>query len=269
MHQASQGGRLYFTRNLLYLYYCMERMPMKLLWTLAGGVGGLVGYQVMGNRGAMMAAAGAAALVYQGTRAWRPPARSVLDDVHKQMTRAGHQLPRYISRPLFEFCEEEKYVDHLPKATDVDHVLIVDRNELVDWLVLNDLPRRLNAIVISHTGYPNYVVPIVSELLERRKSIGIYLLHDSSESSISIRKHLADSRMLPTDGHRIFNLGIDPEQVTFMKHLAPIQPNQSEYRIPLDSIPYDILERALSFSVQRGAPLLTGFAAAGWVGRKS
>ncbi len=266
-HQASFGGRHHFTQNLLYVYYCMERVPTHAMWPLAGLLGGAIGYHALGVRGGVMGAAAAAGLVYHGTKSWRPPARTVLDGVCDQMASAGHRLPRFIPRALFEFRDEEKYVEHLPRAIDVDHVIVVDRPELVDWLVLNDLPRRLNAIVISHTGYPNYVVPIVCELLDLRKSIGIYLLHDSTESSMAIRKQLADSRMLPTTGHRFFNLGLEPKQVAFMKQLDAIQPSRNHFRIPLDSIPFNVLERALYTSINRAVPLLTGFAAAGWVGR--
>ncbi len=266
-HQASVGGQHHFTQNLLYLYYCMERVPMQALWPVAGVLGGVLGFQAMGTRGAMMGAATAAGLVYHGTKSWRPPPPSVLDDVYDQMSAAGHRLPHFITRPLFEFRDEDKYVDHLPRAIDVDHVIVVDRNELVDWLVLNDLPRRLNALVVSQSGYPNYVLPIAIDLLNLRKSIGVYLLHDSTQSSFAMRKHIADSRLLPTAGHRMFNLGIEPDQVAFMKQLDPIQPGRARFRIPLDSIPFPILERALYTSITRAVPLLTGFAAAGWVGR--
>ncbi|MDP6977835.1 MAG: hypothetical protein QF570_04435 [Myxococcota bacterium] len=267
-HQASSGGRHHFTQNLLYVCYCMERVPMKALWPVAAVLGGVLGYQLMGSRAAVMGAAAAAGLVYHGTKSWRPPPPSVLDDVYDQMSAAGHRLPRFISRPLFEFRDEDKYVDHLPRAIDVDNVIVVDRNGLVDWLVLNDLPRSLNALVISQSGYPNYVLPIAIDLLNLRKSIGIYLLHDSTQSSLAMRKQLADSGLLPTAGHRMFNLGIEPDQVTYMKHLDPIQPSRTRFRIPLDSIPFPILERALYTSIKRAVPLLTGFAAAGWVGRE-
>ena len=52
-----------------------------------------------------------------------------------------------------------------------------------------------------------------------------------------------------------------------MKHLDPIQPARSRYGVPLDSIPYPILETALTFCISHGVPLLTGFAANGFVRR--
>lgn len=54
--------------------------------------------------------------------------------------------------------------------------------------------------------------------------------------------------MLPTSGHSMLNLGLEPAQVVqavYMKHLKPIQPARTKYGIPLDSIPHPVLETAL------------------------
>lgn len=268
VYQTSHGGRFHYTLNQLYVNYCAERLPSNALWPLAGMLGGAVGYAIAGTRAGMIGAVSAAAVAYHGTNSWRPPPISVLEEIPEQMAAAGHRLPRFIARPLFEFRDEARYVDHLPRALEVDHVIVVDRDELVDWLVLNDLPRRLNAIIVSQTGYPNYVAPVVYEMLERRKTIGVYLLHDSTDSSTAMRRRLAESALLPTEGHRVYNLGLDPAQVTFMKRLRPIQPAQKGFGIPVDSIPYPILASALHTSIARAVPLLTGFAATGWVGKE-
>lgn len=66
----------------------------------------------------------------------------------------------------------------------------------------------------------------------------------------------------------MFNLGLDPEQVKYMKQLNPIQPARSKFGIPLDSIPYPILDSALTYSIMRGVPLLTAFATKGFVGQE-
>jgi hypothetical protein len=66
----------------------------------------------------------------------------------------------------------------------------------------------------------------------------------------------------------MFNLGLEPEHVVYMKHLKPVQPARTKYGIPLDSIPYPVLETALAYWISKGVPLLAGFAANGFVGRK-
>ncbi|MCP5039753.1 MAG: hypothetical protein GY944_01910 [bacterium] len=265
VRQASWAGRYHFTLNQLYLYYCTQRTPHNVLWPFAGLLGGAAGHYLMGAQGAAFGSAAAAGLVYHGTKSWRPPARAVLEDLHGQMKAAGHTIRQYIPKPLFEFRDEERYVEHLPRALEIDHVIVVDRNDLVDWLVLNDLPRRIKALVVSQSGYPNYVLPIAREMLQKRKSLGIFLLHDSSVSPEAMKRNLAESGVLPTAGHRLYNLGIEPQHVAFMKYLEPIQPMRSNYCIPLDSIPYSILERALWVSISRSVPLLTGFATTGFV----
>lgn len=266
--QASAGRGCYFTQNQLYFYYCIEQMPQNLLWPFAGIIAGALGHHLLGTRGAVMGAIATAGLVYYGTKAWRPPPRSVLDNLHEEMKAAGHPIKRLISKPLFEFRAEEKYTDHLPHQAEIEQVIVVNRDSLVDLLVLNDFPKRVRALIVSQSGYPNYVIPVVKEMLEKRKSLAIYLLHDSTENRLMMKRKLSNSQLLPINGHRMFNLGIDPEQVTFMKRLTPIQPSQSSYRIPLDSIPYPILDAALTHSILQGVPLLTAFATIGFVGKK-
>lgn len=263
----TSSGRYFFTLNQLYLYYCIEKMPKNTMWPVAGIIGGVAGQVALGIEGAVMGAISAAGLFYHGTRGWRPPARTVLNDLHVDMKAAGHPIVRFIEKPMFEFRDEEKYIEHLPNALDIDQVIVVNRNSLVDLLVLNDFSKHSKSLVVSQSGYPNYVIPIAKELLRKRKSMKVYLLHDSNEGRIAMKRNLADSSILPTGGHAMFNLGLEPEQVVYMKHLKPIQPARTKYSIPLDSIPYPVLETALSYSIRRGVPLLTGFAANGFVGK--
>ena len=265
--RTSSSGRYYFTQNQLYLYYCMDKMPRNVMWPAAGILAGSLGHYLIGPEGAAMAAISAAGLVYYGTRSWRPPPRAVLDDLHDIMKTAGHPITRFLAKPLFEFRDEEKYTEHLPHPYDIQQIIVVDRNILVDLLVLNGFPKHSKSLVVSQSGYPNYVIPIAKELLKKRKSLAVYLLHDSTESRIAMKRNMADTAMLPTSGHSMFNLGLEPEQVVYMKHLDPIQPARSRYGVPLDSIPYPILETALTFCISHGVPLLTGFAANGFVRR--
>lgn len=266
VNQASGGGKYYFTQDQLYFYYCAERMPSGAFWPLAGTVGGALGHMALGLEGAAMGAISASVLTHIATKSWRPPPRSALNEVHEQMVAAGHPIKHFISEPLFEYRDEEKYTCHLPRASQIEHVIVVDRNILVDFLVLNDLPKRANALVISHTGYPNYVAPIARELLSKRLSMSIYLLHDSTETRLSMKRSLVDGDVIPTDNHRVFNLGLEPDQVRYMKRLAPLQPARADYRICLDSIPYSYLEAAISYSVRTNSPFLTALAASRFVG---
>ena len=268
VERATSGGRYFFTQNQLYLYYCIERMPRNTIWPIAGILTGLLGHYLAGPEVAVMGAVSVAGLVYYGTRSWRPPPRVVLENLHEDMKAAGHPIKRYIEKPLFEFREEEKYTEHLPDPLDIEHLIIVDRNPLVDLLVLNDFAKHSRSLIISQSGYPNYVIPIAKELLAKRKALTVYLLHDSTQNRIAMKRNVAEFTLLPTAGHPMFNLGLEPAQVVYMKHLSPIQPARTKYGIPLDSIPYAVLETALMYSITRGVPLLTGFAANGFVGRK-
>ncbi len=267
--QASAGGRYYFTQNQLYLYYCIERMPHNVVWPFAGVVGGLLGQYFLGLQGAALGALTSAGLVSYGTRVWRPPPRSVLDELPEQMKAAGHPIKRLISKPLFEFREEESYTSHLPNSSEIERIVITDRNILVDLLVLNNFPKRARALVVSQTGYPNFVIPIAKEMLEKRKSLAVYLLHDSTESRLTMKRNLTDTEMLPLHGHQLFNLGIDPEQVYYMKQLTPLQPARSNYHIPFDSIPYSVIATTLNYSMSNTVPLLTAMVTTGFVSRKN
>ncbi|MFT5443121.1 MAG: hypothetical protein ACI8W3_002167 [Myxococcota bacterium] len=267
VNQASAGGQLYFTANQFYFHYCSQRMPQNIWWPFGAAVGAGLGYYNFGLQVAAASALVIAGLIYYGTKWWSPPGRMAFENLHTDMKAAGSPIGRYIAKPLFEFRDEDKYTSLLPRASETDNVIIVERDVLVDLLMQNGFAKRNRAVVISQTGYPNFVTPAVQELLARRKSISIYLLHDSTDDRLMMKRNIADLELIPTTGHRVFNLGIEPEQVIYMKQLAPISPGRSGYRIPIDSIPYTVLDAALSHSIKRGVPLLTAFAKIGYVER--
>lgn len=107
---------------------------------------------------------------------------------------AGNEIPKLIeseslSNPPSD-CKEGDIYDY-----GVERILIVERDILVDWLVLNDFHAQERTLVLSVSGYPDYLVPIARELIEQNANLPVCLLHDSTARGLLMNSHLVGSSL--------------------------------------------------------------------------
>lgn len=60
----------------------------------------------------------------------------------------------------------------------VEAILFVEEDIYVDLFVLNDIHTDLKALVMSKTGYPNYLLPTAKDLLKNNPETPIFTLHN-------------------------------------------------------------------------------------------
>lgn len=134
----------------------------------------------------------------------------------------------------------------------VERILIVERDILVDLLVKNNFHSDQRALVISESGYPEYVTARARELLEQSPSLPVFLLHDSTAEGTAMKERLVRSGTLPLEGHPITDLGLFKENVKRLKVLRWRRPQKLDYAVPVDYLAYGFLAAGLGQAVVEG-----------------
>jgi len=248
----------FFTENQLFAQHC--RMAGKAnrrrkVWGLVAAVvlgvaAFLVGFLLRCDAafflgffalvGLAVAAAGALA---------RPPSREVLLDRLDRWQRAGGDLEKLLTKPRMgepppEWQESDIY-DY-----GVERLLVVQHDILVDLLVLNGLAAEEKALVIAQSGYPRYLLPIATKVLQETPDLPVLVLHDSTPAGVDMVGRLKGSGLLPLEGHPFMDIGLSPEDVKAMRGLRAMGAKEAEYQVPVDYLLYPGLATALGASFQ-------------------
>ena len=145
----------------------------------------------------------------------------------------------------------------------VTAILVVDRDVLVDLLVLNGFHSSEGVLILSLDGYPDYLIPRAGKLLEAWPGLPVYYVHDvhpeavSGEGSYGLNK----ARLL-LDHHDIQDLGLFPDDLKKMPGLRVLPAEKWDARVPLDAVGYSGLGFLLGAAVVQGALLSSVWAEA-------
>lgn len=123
----------------------------------------------------------------------------------------------------------------------VVRVLICERDELVDWLVLNRFHVNEQTVVISQSGYPDYLLPRVNDLLRSDNPPEVFLLHDATTKGETLERHLRQSGRFAMDGATVIDLGLTPQVVPRVRSLRKVRRSMGDGDVPVDAIPYGVL----------------------------
>ena len=260
IRQAGREGRRAYTINQLYATYCMKTKPVA-PFMIACAVLFLSGLATMVFQpyiaGALILAGLISLCVVAGRL--KTPYRSP-EDFEAQVRlwrQAGKEMPGLIEEPSLhhpppDWSEEDLY-DY-----GVERMVIVERDILVDWLVLNDFHAEQRMIVIAESGYPRYLAPLAHRLIQDRADLPVFLLHDSTRQGMGMIKRLlmgghALSAMLAN--HPVTDLGLHPGDVKQLKRLRPLRPHKTDYAIPVDYIPFGTLVSIMAGAMIHQIPI--------------
>ena len=84
-----------------------------------------------------------------------------------------------LAEPPAEWSESDIY-DY-----GVERIVVVNRDELVDFFVQNDFHQTSRSLIISANGYPNYLVPVAQKMVNDNSDLPIVLLHDYKGSNLT------------------------------------------------------------------------------------
>lgn len=178
----------------------------------------------------------------------RKPKRKTWDRFVKRWEDEMFSIPRLIKSPALgtpppDWKEADIY-DY-----GVSGIILCDREETVDWLVLNQFHTQTNTLILTADGYPTYLDGVAQTLLENNPDLNVYLLHGSGISASS----LADKNSLPASN--MTDLGLDEATISGLSVLQKRFGSNDFKSLPLDAIPYRTLSAALTHCIANGVLL--------------
>lgn len=153
----------------------------------------------------------------------------------KQWERTGKDIPGLIREPSLHTppptWQEDDIYDY-----GVERILIVQRDILVDVLVRNEIHTEQRMLVMSETGYPNYLIEIANRLLQERPDLPVFLLHDASEEGVQMRRRIANLDWLKVDASRVIDVGFTPKDFDKIKSATFLNYSGNDHRLPADAL---------------------------------
>jgi hypothetical protein len=250
IRSASQNDTAYFTRNQLYGTYCRRQKKPIMQGLIAGAIAALAGTFCAFSADVPMFVAVLLFLVSGiiiASTFLVPPTT---------LTRA--EFMRLIDR----WMADDKSIDRLiaapslgdaPPPSDepdlydygVQRLLIVQRDELVDWLVLNNVHAEQAMLVLSVNGYPGYLLEHTKRVLSEQPDLMIHLLHDADVSVAQMRSQV-DRLGLPLEGHEVVDLGFSAEDFRRLKRAKNIDRENRDRTLPVDVLALPFLSTGLA-----------------------
>ena len=135
-------------------------------------------------------------------------------------------------------------------------VFFTQRDILVDLFVKNGFHAEQRAIIVSLTGYPDYLSARLEKILKETPDLPVFYLHDSAPEGQIMASQMNYSKYSLTQ-HPIIDLGLFPSDVKLMKikGLKYMRPSKSAYEIPVDYLRFETLATALTVALAQKTPL--------------
>ena len=259
IRSASQGGTQWFTENQLYAALCRRisgpqwRLAFAGLFVglllgiyLAPSIAGVVVYTIVGT------IAGAIAGYFIRSTV----DRFFFDERLKQWKSHGKSIDKLLSEPSLlepppEWTEPDIY-DY-----GVEHILIVERDILVDLFVRNGFHAERRMLVLSESGYPSYLVPVARKLIEERSDLPVFLLHDATAHGAAMEQRIRAGDLLPLRDHPVTDFGLFPVDFKRLKHTKYFDVANQERSLPVDVLMYPFLVMALGSAFTNGGTFST------------
>jgi len=266
---ASANDTYYFTLPQLHAEAC-RRMKRYVTWPFIAGVvvlaaatgvvcgvtfGGLPRvYMFYMVCPALLGLASCLFAVYEASKS-APPLSKWEDYVRRWMQAHGKQgLEKYIDQPGMhqpppDWPEPDLYDYGFEK------LIIVQRDILVDWLVLNNMHAGERALIVSETGYPRYLLEHATRTLAENPQLPVYILHDPAPEGDAMLQRVRNSSILPLAGRDIVDLGLSVADCKRMKGMKNIGADPGARDIPLDTLRYATLAGGVGAALATGVTL--------------
>lgn len=171
--------------------------------------------------------------------------RSKWDAFVKRWLSSGREIPGLIQSPALE-SPPPQWAENDIHDYGVSGIILCNRPELVDWLVLNHFHSQNNKLILTPSGYPTYLAPIAQKLLAETPDLPVFLLHDPNTT----RDAMLRNCVFPV--RNVTDLGADAASMANLPVIQSRFPKYAPADIPLDCIPYK------TFSAAVGHCLITG-----------
>ena len=242
---ASQNDTTYFTRNQLYAVYCrrLRKSPVTslviggVLLMVAAGTYFIARHDNPEVRGVdyVLGVAGIIVIGFGQYIARQGIPRQYFDFVVGRWLGHGRKLDRLLEQPsLHEPPPEWNELDIYDYG--VERLLIVEHDLLVDLFVKNGVHAEQRMLVISESGYPDYLMEVARRLLDEQPDLPVFLLHDATAHGTAMQERLLSSGMLPVESHPLVDLGMHPLDFQKLKRTKQFDRANSNRHLPVDAL---------------------------------
>lgn len=180
------------------------------------------------------------------------PSRAALAEYVHRWTAADRSIEKLITHPGLHDAPPE-----WPEGDIYDYgaqqILIVERDILVDWLVLNGWHTQNSTLVIAESGYPGYITERASKLIAEREDLPIFLLHDSSRHGARMSTRIEDSGTpLCIRERNVVDLGLTAQDADRLDRRGIHGVAQDQFRLTVDALGFRALAPGLTTATVGG-----------------
>lgn len=145
-----------------------------------------------------------------------------------------------------------------------ERILIVERDDIVDMLIRNHFHQNTKTVVVSQSGYPEFVFTACQHFLKKNPNLPVQVLHGISTEGFRMTNQLRNDAKWQFARSNLVELGISREDIAENKSSLPwaCHINQDiifsqkynkmltkNRHVPIDYVPPNCLLRALSGAV--------------------
>ena len=251
LDRASAGNTRYFTTAQLYAVF-LQRQWRK--WRKARRVGwiclGIFGAAALGviafNLFLALALALVGILIFFASSNKKICGFDSFKELVKKWQKAGKTIERLITRPMLKDPPENQTIEDLYDY-GIQRLVIVERPEMVDVLVLNGWHAEQQALVVSEGGYPGYIMPLVERYLAEQPHLPVFLLSQSE----GMPQRLKSNDRFPLKGHPVEDLAFWRRMEPQTRDLQRFQNREGQGLSPA-FLNYGLLTAGLTMAVTSG-----------------
>jgi hypothetical protein len=155
--------------------------------------------------------------------------------------RAAHPDVRWLDEPQLEGARAA-LLEPAPESPRA--LLIVERDLLVDWLLVNDVARELQLLIVSERGYPAANLRAARNTLAEQRELTVVLLHDATISGTEMQRRVRASSLLPLAGRALLDAGLFPADLEHVAAACQLL-REALRDAPLDMLPREALVNGL------------------------
>lgn len=179
-------------------------------------------------------------------------------------------------RNLFEYNLNSKELGDEILQYAPERILIVERNDIANMLILNRFHIEQKTLVVSDQKYPERAFTACQRFLLQHSDIPVVLMHDASEEGLHMKDRLLTDKAWNLEGKNIQDLGLFPKDTDRLKHSMwlPTMPKrgkekilsnkkmsykniQKGYKMPLDIAPPRTVMGVTGLAMATGLALLS------------
>ncbi len=250
IRHANKNGTVYFTKEQLFTSYCIKLNQLNKTEIIASVIFGLLSlfftyvriYPLVFIFGSICIFMIWSQIIIKGSE------KAFNKNLEKWQRKKG-KIEKMIIKPSLQSPPPKWNTEDIYDY-GVEKILIVQGNILVDMFVLNDFHSEQRCIVLSETGYPNYICQRAKKILTDNKDISVYYLHDSTVEGINSFDDLKKSVLLGKQLKNLMDIGLSPKDINDIPLIKTAVKIKKEKGVPANIIPYTTLAELTGLAME-------------------